>query len=639
MSKENKDVVKVTGCDVQCSNGGTSSVPISLTSFDIDAKYEWQRLVVPNGPLFESFIEIMKGIEPNTPKVPGLITYDPKNYRCYVARDISGQLGCLAIGIACYLPKCNVLHVEDFALNPKIYGKGMSRGLYSSWREFVCSEWPEANKAGISNTMIEVYLHNVEPWKKIMGVEKVKVPQPAIFIREDTPIVLMARDLPCSPEVAYAEWQEYQQGFYTALKKPESVSSATLEFQFPDSFNGRRMDFTSKSTMSNGSAGSSGKQTAIVWHELFGWYNTGSIYDGQFPAEFSPAKGLYIPPAQHFDNGATSKSHSLIKVCGTGDDLHWITPVPASKEQLEWVHDSKYITKLEKLNPTGGDAGEFSTFGPGGYEIARLAVGGAIQAVDAVIKGVVKNAYALVRPCGHHAECDTGKGFCLINNIAVATRYAQKCGLKRVAIIDYDAHHGNGTNKIFYEDDSVLYISTHQNSLYPLKSGSVNETGEGKGVGYTINIPLPPGTGEGGYDETWRRVIVPAIDAFHPDIIFVSSGFNASAMDQMACMMLSSGAFVKFTEYLMMLANRHCADKLVFVHEGGYSPSTMPYALVSVLETMMNRKTKTLDPYREEIQSYGGHDCTSEQRAVIDAVIDRHCLVAKIPLLSPRISN
>jgi acetoin utilization deacetylase AcuC-like enzyme/GNAT superfamily N-acetyltransferase len=547
--------------------------------------HEWYRFEKPSEPLFDRFLEILRHFEPNTPLVSGLVTCDPRRYRCYIAcNKVSGKAE--AVGIACYLPKSNVLHIEDFALDPSIHGRGLAKDLYQSWREFICSEWPEARLAGITTTMIEVYEYNVEKWNKIMQVDKVMVSQPAKFIRKDTPIVLMVRDLPCPAEMAYAEWQDYQVLFYRALGVPESK-----------------------------------KRTGLVWHELFGWYNSGSISAGQFPAEISEVKGIYIQPGQHFDVDGTSRAHSLIKVCGAGDELYWMTPKPASKEQLALVHDLKHINRLESLNTTGGDAGEFTTFGSGGYEIARLAAGGVIQAIDDVVKGVVRNAYALVRPAGHHAEHDKGMGFCIFNSISIGARYARKCGLERVAILDWDAHHGNGTEKTFFADKSVLYISTHQDSVYPPRSGSVHDTGEGKGAGYTINIPLPPGTGEGGYDEAWKRLIIPAIDAFRPNIILVSSGFNASAMDPMSNMMLSSAAFVKFTEYLMILADRHCSGRLVLVHEGGYSAATVPYAVVSVIETLMERSHKTVDPYRKEIQGYGGHDCTIDQRTMIDVAI------------------
>jgi len=761
--------------------------------------HEWHRFVNPNEPLFDRFLEILRKFEPNTPLVHGLVS-DPKNYRCYIARDkISGRGE--AVGIACYLPKSNVLHIEDFILDPCIHGKRLANALYKSWREFICSEWPEAKCAGIS-TMIEVYLQNVEPWEKILLVEKVKVSQPAKFIREDTPIVVMARNLPCSPDDAYAEWQAYQEMFYGSLKNDETKKNldgnikniikycssltgkpyvwwrggiftnknigplwscddappdkkdidtincsglinlglrsiglplpvakdgskgGTLAYQeyyeavsekfdnkkvypvgtligrrynkknndqghlaiiiennhvlqsndpdgvnttytLPESNEWHDGDYYTYIVMpqnwlqkekpkavkrlerimshicvlpisveSKSLVTSSGKQTGIVWHELFNWYNPGLIYSGQFPAEISQVKGVFIQAGEHFDKDTLSKSHSLIKVC-LDDELHWIKPKCATIEQLHYVHDLEYINRIEAMNAKGGDAGPFTLFGSGGAEIAKLAVGGVIEAIDAVVNSVVKNAYCLIKPCGHHAEAKTGLGFCIFNNVAIGAKYAQKLGMKKIAILDiFDAQHGNGSQKTFYKDDTVLYISTHQKSLYPPGSGTIDQTGQGKGCGFTINIPLPPGTGEGGYYMTLNRIIIPAIQSFKPDIILVSCGYNTLALDPFSRMMVSSAWYVTATESLMKLADRHCDGRLVFCHEGGYSSAVMPFCVVNVIETLMDRKIKTVDPYRQEILGYGGHECTKEQSDVIDAVIDQHVLVAKTPLLS-----
>lgn len=770
-------------------------------SSGVKTAFDWHRLTTGSGPLFDNFLEILKGIEPNTPPVSGLVTCDPVNYRIYIACH-SDQVG--AIAIACYLPKCKVLHIEDFALNPNIYGKGVATHLFDSWLEFVAAEWPEARDACSSRSlMIEVYLQNIEPWRKIMGVEKVKTSLAAIFIRDDTPIVLMAKNLPCHPDIAYKAWQVYQQEFYTRVIKKKHVDDnvkniinycsgmigkpyvwsrgvpfsgrnigpiwsydgpppkdiditncaglinlglrsigltlpvsrdgitkgGTLAYQeyyenvaepfdikkiYPvGTLIGRRYNKTNKDQghlaiviennfvlqschpdgvnntytihkanetedgsdyyhyavkpekwlvketsrsvkrlekilghvsesysgpdCKSGKLGSSGKRTGIIWDERFLLYNAGVITSGQFPAKILPTKGIYVQAGEHFDKDTLSRSHSLVQVTGAGDELHSIKPRYASIEELQYVHDLEYIKQIEAMNEKGGDAGEFTTFGAGGGDIAKLAVGGVIEAVDAVATGVVKNCYALIKPCGHHANKNRGIGFCIYNCIAIGAKYGQKkYGYRRVCILDFDGQHGNGTQQAFWGDDSVLYISTHQDNLYPSGSGTIDQTGEGKGRGYTINVPLPPGTGEGGFDEAWKRVIIPAIDAFGPDIIMVSAGYNCTAMDPMSRLMLSSGALVVFTENLMKLADKHCSGRLVFVHEGGYSQATTPFCVLSVIETLMERKTKTLDPYREEIQNYGGQKCTKEQSDVIDAVINHHTAIVKNPLLLPR---
>ena len=267
---------------------------------------------------------------------------------------------------------------------------------------------------------------------------------------------------------------------------------------------------------------------------------------------------------------------------------------------------------------TGGDAGELTPFGPGSYEIALLALGGCLEGVDAVIGGRVENAYALIRPIGHHAEADLGRGFCIFGNAVITARHAQKVhGLKKIATVDWDVHHGNGTQAGFYNDPSVLTISLHQDTYYPHDSGAMTETGEGEGRGYNINLPLPPGSGHGAYVAAYERVVKPALKAFKPELIIVPSGFDASAMDPLGRMMNYSDTYRTMTQILMEIASEVCGGRLLMVHEGGYSSAYVPFCGLAVMETLSGIRTEVIDPYIEFFQGMAGQELQPHQEAVI----------------------
>ena len=235
----------------------------------------------------------------------------------------------------------------------------------------------------------------------------------------------------------------------------------------------------------------------------------------------------------------------------------------------------------------------------------------------------MKNAYVLCRPPGHHAERDEGKGFCLLNNIALAAFHAlSNLGTKKICIVDYDVHHGNGTQQAFYEDDRVLFISIHQDSNYPLNSGSIDEAGSGRGYLYNINIPLPPGSGSGAYRESFESIILPAITSFQPELILVSSGFDASFLDPLATMMLTSVDYAYFTKSLVDVANSlpDCKGKLVFVHEGGYSDVYVPFCGLAVIEELSGIKTNVVDLLKEDGLGWGYQSLQPHQADVITNV-------------------
>jgi len=243
-----------------------------------------------------------------------------------------------------------------------------------------------------------------------------------------------------------------------------------------------------------------------------------------------------------------------------------------------------------------------------------------MAAVDAVVDGIVRNAYALVRPPGHHALPDMGMGFCLFANPALAAMHArQDRGLERVAIVDWDVHHRNGTQTAFYEDPSVLTISVHQDSNFPPGSGPVSDNGAGPGTGANLNVPMPPGSGNGAYAAVIERVVHPALERFEPELIIVASGFDASAMDPLGRMMLTSRAYGELTQGLMTVADRLCDGRLVVEHEGGYSEELTPFCGLAVVEALSGIETDCKDTILQLFpESMGYHELQAHQDAAIE---------------------
>jgi len=362
-----------------------------------------------------------------------------------------------------------------------------------------------------------------------------------------------------------------------------------------------------------------GMSTGYVYHEVFGWHDTGSA-GGLFPS--SPRTG--VQPLWHFEHPDTKRRvHELIVVTGLVDELNRIRPRPATVDELARVHDTGYIARIRNDSdlPYGGDAGDGLTpFGHDGFDIAALAAGGVLEAVEAVVDGRVRNAYALVRPPGHHALAATGMGFCVFNNIAVAARHAQRAlGVDRIAIVDWDVHHGNGTQAIFYDDPDVLTISLHQDNVFPLDSGHTDERGTDAGFGYNVNIPLPPGSGDGCYRYAVETVVVPALQRFRPDLVLVACGFDAGAMDQMARQMVTSRGFHQLTEMVMAAAGDLCGGRMVMTHEGGYNPAHVPFCGLAVVEALCGQHTVD-DPFHPLLSAMAGQELQPAQQAAIDKV-------------------
>jgi acetoin utilization deacetylase AcuC-like enzyme len=216
---------------------------------------------------------------------------------------------------------------------------------------------------------------------------------------------------------------------------------------------------------------------------------------------------------------------------------------------------------------------------PESYDVALLAAGAACQAVDHVLgSGAGTRAFALVRPPGHHAERGKAMGFCLFNNVAIAAAHARAQGLDRVAIVDYDVHHGNGTQASFYTDPSVLFVSSHQYPYYP-GTGAANETGAGAGKGFTINLPLEAGATDADYELVYERVVLPALRKFKPQLLLVSAGFDAHHRDPLAGMRLTTGQFGRLTALIAGVAEEVCDGRVVALTEGGYDLEALAASL------------------------------------------------------------
>ena len=266
----------------------------------------------------------------------------------------------------------------------------------------------------------------------------------------------------------------------------------------------------------------------------------------------------------------------------------------ASHDEISMVHARHYIDLV------AATAGKVHTYldpdtstCPDSYETALLAAGGMMNAVDAVMEGTARNAFALVRPPGHHAEAGRAAGFCIFNNVAIGACHAmKKYGLRRILIVDWDLHHGNGTQRTFYDDRRVLYFSTHQYPFYP-GTGSLNETGRGEGLGYTINVPLRRGPGDGEFVRIFRRILEPVASACEPELVLLSAGFDIHFQDPLGGMNVRPSGFAALTRVLMNIADRHCRGRFAVTLEGGYHIDGMTQSVKAVLKEMKDETVKS----------------------------------------------
>lgn len=363
------------------------------------------------------------------------------------------------------------------------------------------------------------------------------------------------------------------------------------------------------------------RRTAIIWDERFAWHDAGRASTNPW-AEPYPA--LDRPESKR-------RIWSLLQASGLTEKLVALKPRLATEGELLRFHSKGYVDRVKALSEAGGgDTGESARLGANGFDIARLAAGACIEAADAVMRGRADNAYALVRPCGHHAEPDRGRGFCIFGNVVLAVAHASKVhGVERIAVIDWDVHHGNGTQSAFYADPDVLTVSVHQDGYYPTDSGRIEETGEGKGRGANINIPLPAGSGHEAYLAAFDEVIAPAVDRFRPELIVVASGYDAAVSDPLGRMLCHSDTYRQLTRRVVALAARHCNGRLVVCQEGGYSPTYAPFCGLAVVEELCGVRTAVVDPLLAWYANLTGQRLQPHQSAAIARVAVQHRLGAR----------
>ncbi len=267
----------------------------------------------------------------------------------------------------------------------------------------------------------------------------------------------------------------------------------------------------------------------------------------------------------------------------------WQTPRQASREQVARVHGPAYLELVEQVRGQTIHIDEDVAMAPGSTDASYLAAGAAIDAVEAVVAGAARNAFALVRPPGHHAEADRAMGFCVLANVAIAAEHArQVLGLQRVLIVDWDVHHGNGTQHIFEGRDDVLVFGTHQFPHYP-GTGGLHEHGHGAGLGYTVNVPLPAGMGDGDYAMMFREVLVPVAAAFKPDLVLVSAGFDPHREDPLGDMLVSAEGFAGLCGVVREVAEASAGGRLALVLEGGYDLEGLASSVHACVEVLAGR--------------------------------------------------
>lgn len=330
--------------------------------------------------------------------------------------------------------------------------------------------------------------------------------------------------------------------------------------------------------------------TGFFHDELTLWHGGGDY------ALTLPVGGL-VQPGAGLPESPESKRRlvNLVQVSGLMRELALQSASPAAREDLLRVHPTRYLDRFKALSDAGGgEIGHHAPFQRGGYEIAALSAGLATAAVGKVLRGELASAYALSRPPGHHCLPEDPNGFCLLANIAIAIEAARTQRLaRRFAVVDWDVHHGNGTEAIFLDDPDVLTVSIHQEANYPLDTGGAAVRG---GAGTNANIPLPPGCGDATYLEAMERIVLPLLQRHRPEVIIVACGFDAAALDPLGRMLVSAEGFRRMTALLRQAATDLCAGRLVLVHEGGYSEAYVPFCGHAAIAELAGSAITAPDP-------------------------------------------
>ena len=350
--------------------------------------------------------------------------------------------------------------------------------------------------------------------------------------------------------------------------------------------------------------------TDLVYHETFTKHEM-SMGHPESPDRLRSAM-MYIKKAGHLED----------------PNLNLLTPMPADLEEVCQIHGKAYIDSIREKSARGGGFYTLDTeVNAYTYEAAVLAAGGGINAVDRIMAGKSSNAFVLCRPPGHHAEYERAFGFCFINSIAVAANHlVQKRGLSRIMIVDYDAHHGNGTQGAFYSSSRVLYVSLHQDgrTLFP-GSGFPDEMGTGAGLGYTVNLPMYPGAGNISYDLAFIDVIEPLAEVFRPEFVLVSVGFDCHYQDTLTSLGLTSSGIARMNTCLKRIAEAHASGRLAYFLEGGYNLDAMGMGSLNVVEELMGIPvTAFSDTYTEN------EVCTRHTKTLIDKTLKTTPLLSEI---------
>jgi len=341
----------------------------------------------------------------------------------------------------------------------------------------------------------------------------------------------------------------------------------------------------------------------------------GFVYD---PIYLKHDTGQHVENANRLETIISHLEQTQLK-----QQLTHIKPRAATVEELSLVHHKQYISHIqEKAHKGGGWLDADTVMSPNSYQAAIYAAGGVISATEAVMDGEVGSAFALVRPPGHHATSQRAMGFCLFNNVAIAAKYALvKYKLERILIIDFDVHHGNGTQATFYDNPQVLYISTHQYPFYP-GTGSIDETGVGEAKGTTVNIPLPAGCGDAEYLHAFEQIIVPLARRFNPRLILVSAGYDPHWAEGLALMQVSVTGFGQMVRIITGLADELCSGRLVFSLEGGYNLSALAASVKATFDVLLGN-ANIEDPLGQSPHRFA----TPSIASLIKAIKEIHNLV------------
>jgi len=312
---------------------------------------------------------------------------------------------------------------------------------------------------------------------------------------------------------------------------------------------------------------------------------TGFLYDERF---LDHDAGAHHPERRE----RLSSTMAHLQAQAWFEELHRVAPRMADQDSIERVHSPDLVARARSTCEQGLPFLDVMDVGvcKDSFDVALLAAGGAQELADRVVAGEVANGFALCRPPGHHAEHNQALGFCLFNNVAVAARYLQhEHGLDKILILDWDVHHGNGTQHTFEDDPSVLYVSTHQYPYYP-GTGAHSETGVGAGAGATLNCPMPAAAGDEQYRLAFSEKILPKIDAFAPEFVIISAGFDAHVDDPLAEIRLSTEFFAWMSSRLMEIADKHCGGRLISLLEGGYNIDKLPLCIGEHLQVLAGHK-------------------------------------------------